>query len=393
MEYLTAGESHGEKLTGIIAGIPAGLTIDIEKINSALLTRQSGYGRGRRQIIEKDEVKITGGVRGGVTLGSPISIEIKNKDHVNWKGIMETDPKLIRKDEKYNHSKVTCPRPGHADLVGGMKYGHRDLRNVLERSSARETALKVVFGNICEQLLEELDIRLVGYVTKVGKISTEDTEIKNKNVTTLREKIRENDLRIIDETKISDIHRIIQYAHKKGDTLGGEICVLVENLPVGLGSYVSWEQKIDARLASAIMGINAVKGVSFGKGFELSSCFGSETMDEIVYDKKMGYTRKTNRLGGIEGGMTSGMPLIVNAVFKPIPTLQIPLETVDISTKNIAKASTERSDTTAIVPASFISENIVAIEIAKIVLETFESSNLERLKLAVNSYRKRMIEY
>lgn len=391
MEYMTAGESHGEQMTGIIMGIPAGLEIDVDKINLALSIRQNSYGRGKRQKIENDEVRIVSGIRGGITLGSPISVVVKNKDHKNWLGIMETNSENIRYGERYASKVVTCPRPGHADLVGGMKYGHRDLRNVLERSSARETVLKVAIGSICEQLLRELKIDLIGYVTQVGNIKIKTSE--KMSVGDIRERINDNDLRIIDKSKISEIHKLITQTKRKGDTLGGKVRVLVENLPVGLGNYTSWEKKLDVRLAGAVMGVNAIKGVSFGDGFDIVGHFGSEVMDEITYKTSGGYTRKTNHLGGIEGGMTNGMPLIVDAALKPIPTLRKPLETIDIETKKRAKASIERADITVVAPASLIVENVIAIELVRTILETFESSNLSRLKVEVENYRNYISKY
>lgn len=388
MNYITAGESHGPQLTGIIEGIPAGLPIDIEQINAALASRQGGYGRGNRQKIEHDQVDIVGGLRHGVTLGSPLAMVIKNRDHAHWSKIMNpTSPATPENTLR----KVEHPRPGHADLVGGMKYRHRDLRNVLERSSARETAMRVAVGNVCEQLLAALGIRLVGYVRQVGHVKADASQLTT--VAQIQSAIQQNDLRIIDQTKVDEIHSLIDQTKQAGDSLGGIIQVIAENVPAGLGSYVSWDTKLDAKLAGAVMGVNAMKGVSFGQGFEAATLFGSQVMDQIDYNKETGFSRLSNHLGGFEGGMTNGMPIVLNAAMKPIPTLYKPLQTVDINTKQPLKANVERSDTTAIVPASLVVENVVAIELAKVITDTFESANLERLQENIERYRQELREY
>lgn len=390
MHYITAGESHGPQLTGIIEGIPAGLTIDVEKINQALASRQGGYGRGNRQKIEHDQVEIVGGLRLGVTLGSPLALVVKNRDHAHWSEIMNpTSPATPANTVR----RVEHPRPGHADLVGGMKYRHRDLRNVLERSSARETAIRVAIGNICEQLLAALGIQVIGYVQQVGSVKADDGISPALNVAQIKEQVEANDLRILDQDKVASIHDLIDQTKRAGDTLGGVIRVVVENVPAGLGSYVSWDTKLDAKLAGAVMGVNAIKGVSFGDGFKDATNLGSQVMDEISYDPANGFSRLTNHLGGFEGGMTNGMPIIINAAMKPIPTLYKPLQTVDVNTKKPLKANVERSDTTAIVPASIVVENVVAIELAKAVTDAFESSNIERLKGEIDRYRRELVEY
>ena len=390
MHYITAGESHGLQLTGIIEGIPAGLTINVEKINQALISRQGGYGRGNRQKIEHDQVEIVGGLRHGVTLGSPIALSIKNRDYAHWSEIMNpTSPATPVNTVR----RVEHPRPGHADLVGGMKYRHRDLRNVLERSSARETAIRVAIGNICEQLLAALDIHIIGYVQQVGSVKINADVSQKLTVPQIKRQVESNDLRILNHDKVSLIHDLIDQTKRKGDTLGGIIQVIVENVPAGLGSYVSWNTKLDAKLAGAVMGVNAIKGVSFGDGFNDAENLGSQVMDEISYDSTNGFSRLTNHLGGFEGGMTNGMPIIINAAMKPIPTLYKPLQTVDINTKEPLKANVERSDTTAIVPASIVVENVVAIELAKAITDTFESSNIKRLKAEINRYRQELVEY
>ncbi|MDN2453308.1 chorismate synthase [Lactobacillus sp. UCMA15818] len=383
MNYLTAGESHGPQLTGILEGFPAGVEIDIDQINQQLSARQGGYGRGNRQKIEHDAVQIVGGVRHQKTLGSPIALMINNIDHAHWSKIM--DPSSI--ETKQNTlRKVTRPRPGHADLVGGMKYGQRDLRNVLERSSARETAMRVAIGAICKQLLKQLDISIVGYVEQIGSIKVLGG--RSTDSETIMDKISQNDLRIIDNQRVTEIHELIDKTKKNGDTLGGIIRVVVNNLPAGLGSYTGWNTKLDAKLAAVVMGINAMKGVSIGDGFEVAGQFGSQVMDPITWDKTSGWTRTSDNLGGFEGGMTNGMPVVIFAAMKPIPTLYKALQTVNIETHLQQKANVERSDTTAIVPASIVVESVVAIELTKEILETFEGSNLERLKRQIADYRQ-----
>lgn len=385
--YITAGESHGPQLTGILEGIPAGLHLDIEKINQALQSRQGGYGRGDRQKIEHDHIEIVGGLRHGITLGSPLALVIKNRDHANWTEIMNP---LSPETPQNTTRKVEHPRPGHADLVGGIKYHHHDLRNVLERSSARETAMRVAIGNICEQFLAELDIKVIGYVGQIGKIKAKTV---SDNIKEIKQKISQNDLRMVDQEVIEDIHNLIDKTKQEGDTLGGVIRVIAENVPAGLGSYISWDTKFDAQLAGAVMGINAIKGVSFGDGFANSSKPGSQVMDQIDHDEKRGFFRMSNHLGGFEGGMTTGMPIVINAAMKPIPTLYKPLQTVDINTKEKIKANVERSDTTPIVAASIVVENVVAIELAKKITETFEAANMDRLKDQVTRYREDFINY
>ncbi|WP_270361285.1 chorismate synthase [Limosilactobacillus mucosae] len=388
MNYLTAGESHGPQLTGILEAIPAGLHLDVDQINQALAARQGGYGRGNRQKIEHDTVEIVGGVRHGVTLGSPIALTVKNRDHAHWSEIMNpTSPATPENTVR----KVNHPRPGHADLVGGMKYRHRDLRNILERSSARETAMRVAVGNICEQLLAALDISIVGYVQQVGFVDARGNQ--PDNVKAIQMLIAQNDLRIIDNSKVEAIHQLIDQTKRNGDTLGGVIRVVAENVPAGLGSHVSWDTKLDGKLAAAVMGVNAMKGVSIGDGFENAVRLGSQVMDEISWDQETGYSRLSNHLGGFEGGMTNGMPIIINAAMKPIPTLYKPLQTVDVTSYEPVKANVERSDTTAIVPASLVVENVVAIELAKAITNAFEASSLQRLQEEVAAWRREMREY
>lgn len=388
LNYLTAGESHGPQLTGIIEGIPSGLHLDIDEINNQLKKRQGGYGRGNRQKIEHDQVTIVGGVRHGTTLGSPVALVVNNRDHAHWNEIMdpvtpETPENTLRKVER--------PRPGHADLVGGMKYRHHDLRNVLERSSARETAIRVAIGAVCKQLLEQVGIRIAGYVQQIGPVSTDDQ--LELDVTKIENEIANNDLRIVDQTKVDEIHDLIDKTRKDGDTLGGIIRVVVDNVPAGLGSYISWDTKLDAKIAAAVVGVNAMKGVEIGDGFKAATSFGSQVMDEIDWNKDDGFFRNTDHLGGFEGGMTNGMPIIVKAAMKPIPTLYKPLQSVDVNTKAVKKANVERSDTTAIVPASIVIESVVAIELAKALTDKFDADNVSRLQEQVAAYRDEIKHY
>lgn len=388
LNYLTAGESHGPQLTGIIEGIPSGLHLDIDEINNQLKKRQGGYGRGNRQKIEHDQVTIVGGVRHGITLGSPVALGVNNRDHAHWNEIMdpvtpETPENTLRKVER--------PRPGHADLVGGMKYRHHDLRNVLERSSARETAIRVAIGAVCKQLLEQVGIRTAGYVQQIGPVSTDDQ--LELEVTKIENEIANNDLRIVDQTKVDEIHDLIDKTRKDGDTLGGIIRVVVDNVPAGLGSYISWDTKLDAKIAAAVVGVNAMKGVEIGDGFKAATSFGSQVMDEIDWNKDDGFFRNTDHLGGFEGGMTNGMPIIVKAAMKPIPTLYKPLQSVDVNTKAVKKANVERSDTTAIVPASIVIESVVAIELAKALTDKFDADNVSRLQEQVAAYRDEIKHY
>lgn len=388
IDYITAGESHGPQLTGILTGIPAGLKLDISAINAGLAARQGGFGRGNRQQIEHDTVTVTGGLRHSVTLGSPIALTIQNRDHAHWQAIM--DP-ISPATADNTLRRVTRPRPGHADLVGGMKYGHRDLRNVLERSSARETAMRVAIGQICKQLLAQLDIQLVGYVQQIGPVKAVADEALT--VAKLTRQIGQNNLRMPANAPVAEIHDLITATKKAGDTLGGVIRVVAENVPAGLGSYTNWQTKLDGQLAAAVMGVNAMKGVEIGDGFDAAAHYGSQVMDEIDWDKTTGWSRLTNHLGGFEGGMTNGMPIIIKAAMKPIPTLYKPLQSVDIQTKEIKKASVERSDTTAIVPAAIVVESVVAIELARALTATFDGSNLARLQAMLQTYRAELQAY
>ncbi|MBF0774523.1 chorismate synthase [Mammaliicoccus sciuri] len=382
MRYLTSGESHGPQLTVIIEGVPANLKIDVNEINEEMFKRQGGYGRGRRMQIEKDSVEIVSGVRHGYTLGSPITLIVKNDDFKHWRKIMGADP--LTEEELENMKRViTKPRPGHADLVGGMKYNHRDLRNVLERSSARETAARVAVGAVSKILLKALDIEIYSRVIEIGGVK-DDYEYTLEEV---KQNIDHNDVRCINDDVAEKMRNRIDEAKKDGDSIGGIVEVVVENMPAGIGSYVHYDRKLDGRLAQAVVSINAFKGVSFGEGFKAAEKPGSEIQDEIAYDSEIGYHRLSNHLGGLEGGMSNGMPIVINGVMKPIPTLYKPLNSVDIDSKDSFKATIERSDSCAVPAASVVCENVIAFEVAKALTEEYQSNHIDQLQEAIKKHR------
>ena len=381
MRYLTAGESHGPELTTIIEGVPAGLIVSVDKINEELARRQGGYGRGGRMKIEKDQVRITSGVRHGKTLGSPITMIVENRDWKNWQKVMSVEA-VEEKAEKLR--RVSKPRPGHADLVGGMKYHHSDLRNVLERSSARETTMRVAVGALSKQILAAVDIDIASHVVILGGLEASVPE--NLSVKEIKEKTSVSEVNMVDETIEEDVKNLIDQTKKAGDTIGGVVEVRTDNVPAGLGSYVQWDRKLDGKIAQIMMSINAFKGVEFGMGFQAARQPGSTVMDEIVWDE--GYSRTSNHLGGFEGGMTNGEQIIVRGVMKPIPTLYKPLMSVDIDKKEPYKASVERSDSTAVPAASVVAEHVVATVLAQEILEKFSSDTMDELKQAVAEYRE-----
>lgn len=388
MRYLTSGESHGPQLTVIVEGVPANLEIKVEDINKEMFKRQGGYGRGRRMQIEKDTVEIVSGVRNGYTIGSPITMVVTNDDFTHWRKIMGAAP--ISDEERENMKRtITKPRPGHADLVGGMKYNHRDLRNVLERSSARETAARVAVGALCKVLLEQLDIEIYSRVVEIGGIKDKDFYDSE----TFKANLDRNDVRVIDDGIAQAMRDKIDEAKNDGDSIGGVVQVVVENMPVGVGSYVHYDRKLDGRIAQGVVSINAFKGVSFGEGFKAAEKPGSEIQDEILYNTELGYYRGSNHLGGLEGGMSNGMPIIVNGVMKPIPTLYKPLNSVDINTKEDFKATIERSDSCAVPAASIVCEHVVAFEIAKALLEEFQSNHIEQLQQQIADRRQLNVEF
>ena len=382
MRYLTAGESHGPRLTAIIEGVPAGLPLSEEDINKELKRRQGGYGRGARMKIESDRVEITSGVRHGLTMGGPITLNVTNLDHKKWLEIMNVAPV---EEKKKNLRKITKPRPGHADLVGGIKYRFDDLRNSLERSSARETTMRVAIGAVAKRILEEIDVEVASHIVNFGGIEIAIPE--NLTVSEIKEKAGQSEVSIVVPEQEEAVKAYIDQVKKDGDTIGGIVETLVGGVPVGLGSYVQWDKKLDAKIAQGVVSINAFKGVEFGLGFDAGRLKGSQVMDEIIWSQDTGYTRRTNNLGGFEGGMTNGEPILVRGVMKPIPTLYKPLMSVDIETHEPYKATVERSDPTALPAAGVVMEAVVATVLATEVLEKFSSDNLEELKEAVAKHR------
>ena len=385
MRYLTAGESHGPQLTTIIEGLPSLLPITAHTINEDLKRRQGGHGRGRRMQIETDTVEIVAGVRHGQTLGSPVALVVTNDDWKHWTKIMGAEQLPEDIDPSEIKRQISRPRPGHADLVGGMKYGHRDLRNVLERSSARETTVRVAAGSVAKALLRELGIEVVGYVTEIAGIKANTETVAGKTPTEIRDVIDSDPCYTVDPQASAKMVEAIDAAKKAGDSIGGVVEVVVHGLPAGIGSYVHYDRKLDGKLAAAMLSINAFKGVEFGIGFEAARRPGSEVHDEIIWDEQKGYTRRTNNLGGLEGGMTTGMPIVMRGVMKPIPTLYKPLNSVDIETKEVFKASVERSDSCAVPAASVVAEAVIAWEIAQAITEQFHSDQLPQLKAQIDA--------
>ncbi|MGU7946258.1 chorismate synthase [Streptococcus suis] len=382
MRYLTAGESHGPRLTAIIEGVPAGLPLTAEDINEDLKRRQGGYGRGSRMQIETDRVEITAGVRHGKTTGAPITLNVTNKDHQKWLDIMAVED---IEEKLKSKRRIKHPRPGHADLVGGMKYRFDDLRNSLERSSARETTMRVAVGAVAKRILAELDIEIANHVVVFGgkEIDVPD----GLSVAEIKERAAQSEVSIVNQEREEEIKAYIDQIKRDGDTIGGVIETVVGGVPAGLGSYVQWDKKLDAKLAQAVVSINAFKGVEFGVGFQAGYLKGSQVMDEILWSQEKGYTRRTNNLGGFEGGMTNCEALIIRGVMKPIPTLYKPLMSVDIDTHEPYKATVERSDPTALPAAGVVMESVVATTLATEILEKFSSDNMEELKAAVASHR------
>lgn len=393
MRFFTAGESHGPQLTAIIEGLPAQMPLTAEMINKELKRRQGGHGRGRRMQIEKDQVMITSGVRHGKTMGSPVTLTVVNDDWKHWTKIMGIEPLPEDVNPEDIKRRISRPRPGHADLVGGMKYGHRDLRNVLERSSARETTMRVAVGAVAKQFLRFLGIHTVSHVTEIGGVTTDQKSYAGKSVDEIRTIVESDPVYCADPEASKKMVKAIDDIKERGDTLGGVVEVIVEGCPPGIGSYVQFDRKLDGKLSGAMMSINAFKGVEFGLGFEMAKRPGSEVHDEIAYSEDQGYYRKTNRLGGLEGGMTTGMPIVIRGVMKPIPTLYKPLESVDIETKEPFVATIERSDPCAVPAASVVAEHVIATEIAKAIMDEFRSDTMEGLKEEMDRYRQYVREF
>ncbi|MDD2212011.1 MAG: chorismate synthase, partial [Clostridia bacterium] len=376
LRFLTAGESHGRALVTIIEGLPAGLELNLARINGLLKRRQGGYGRGKRMTLEEDQVEIFSGLRGSVTLGTPLTLVINNRDWENWQEIMA--PGI---EAKLGGKMVTSPRPGHADLAGGLKYRQEDLRNILERASARETAARVAVGAVAEELLFSLGIRVQGQVIAIGNVSVSaeekivDSRLLYKNP--LYCPAQEASLLMI---------KAIEEAEKQGDSLGGVIQVVAEGVPVGLGSHVQWDRRLDGQLAQALMSIPAIKGVEIGGGFSTASLLGSQVHDEIEYQTGIGFRHRTNRAGGIEGGISNGEPLVIRAAMKPIPTLAKPLASVEWQTKKTAAAAVERADVCAVPAAAIVGEAVTAWVLAAVVMEKFGGDHLKETLANYKNY-------
>jgi chorismate synthase len=374
-------------LTAIIEGMPSNVPLTAEMINEQLARRQKGYGRGKRMQIEQDEVEIVGGVRHGKTTGAPIALVVHNRDWKNWTKIMGIEPMDNDAEAK---RRVNRPRPGHADLNGGLKYNQRDLRNILERSSARETTVRVAVGAVARQLLAQFNIRVAGHVIRIGDIEAPPVSLPLETLQSLTE---QSQVRVVDQATEARMVASIDAAKADGDTLGGIVEAIVEGIPVGLGSHVQWDRKLDGRIAQAVVSIQAFKGVEVGIGFEAAKLRGSKVHDEIKYDQDSGFHRASNRAGGLEGGMTTGEPIVIRGVMKPISTLYKPLQSVDIDTKEAYTAQVERSDTCAVPAASVIMENVVAWEVADALLEKFGGDSLEEMQRNVATYLEQVRSY
>lgn len=375
--FLTTGESHGQCLTAVVEGLPAGLKVNIDKINEDLAKRQQGYGRGGRMKIETDRVEIVSGVRFGETMGDPITLRIKNKDWENWTDRMSVSGAPAGQP-------VTAARPGHADLSGILKYDRSDIRDILERASARETAARVAVGALCKQLLETCGITLAAHVTNIGGVAMTDFDVQDWDY------YQTSEMRCTNEAVEIKMKQAIDEAKKAGDTLGGIFEVIIRGSMVGLGSHTQWDCKLDAKIAAAMMSIQAIKGVEIGVGFEYGSLPGSKAHDELFYDAERGYYRTSNRAGGLEGGMTNGEDILVKAVMKPIPTLMQPLSSVDVSTHEAVKACRERSDVCAVSAASVVGEAMMAIVMTEAVLEKFGGDCMVDFLAAVQHYQERV---
>jgi chorismate synthase len=379
--FLTAGESHGEALTAIIEGLPAGLPLSEADIDADLARRQRGYGRGGRMKIERDHAHISSGVRWGVTLGSPLTLTIQNRDWENWKDTMavgDPPPGTAAKA-------VTRPRPGHADLAGAMKYGHRDIRNVLERSSARETTARVAVAGVARRLLREFGITILSHVTEIGPVRIGSLALAWDEIA---QRAEASEVRCADPQAERGMIEAIDAAKGKGDTLGGVFEVVAVGCPVGLGSYVHWDRKLDGRLAQAFCSIHAIKGAEVGMGFEAARRPGSEVHDEILFDAAGGFTRGTNSAGGLEGGVTHGQPVVVRAAMKPISTLRRPLRSVDLETKEAVEAVVERSDVCAVPAAGVVGEAMMAIVLAEAFLAKFGGDSVDEIRRNYRSYQE-----
>lgn len=385
MQYITAGESHGPQLSAIVSGVPAGLMISEEQINSDLARRQSGYGRGGRMAIERDTVRVTSGIRFGRTLGTPISLVVENRDWKNW-----TDRMAAFGSAPESLVREVSPRPGHADLVGAMKTNTDDCRNILERASARETAARVAASGIAREFLAELGVEVFSYVTSVGDVAMEEDDPMTAATQYAPLDIELSEMRCPCQKATEAMKEAIDQAKLDGESLGGTFRVVARGLLPGLGGYASAGERLTGRIGAALFSIPAIKGVEFGIGFDAAKRPGSEVHDPILLDKKKGFTRASNNAGGLEGGMTNGMPLVVTAAMKPIPTLMTPLDTVNMDTLEVEQASKERSDVCAVPAAAVVAEGEVAFVLAQAYLDAFGSNNMADIKAAIKAYKQRL---
>ena len=393
LRFTTAGESHGQALVSVLEGMPAGVPLLAAHIDTDLVRRQQGYGRGRRMQIEKDSAEILSGVRAGETLGGPIAMLIRNRDWANWQAIMDPAPREGEDAGTLRRRAVTRVRPGHADLTGILKYDRDDARDILERASARETTARVAAGAIARRLLDELGVSIGSHLVHLGGVDAVRPDPMPERI---NEASDASPLRTLDPTAEAQMIERIDAAKRAGNTLGGICEVVVDGLPVGLGSHVSWDRKLDGRIGAGIMSIPAVKGVEIGMGFQAARVHGSEVHDEI--EPAAGRTRagnvrrKSNNAGGLEGGITTGEPLVVRVAMKPISTLMRPLETIDVATRAPAQAVAERSDVTAVPAMGVIAEAMVAFVIAQAALEKFGGDSLKELKRNYDGYIARLSE-
>jgi chorismate synthase len=379
LRFLTAGESHGESLIAIIEGLPAGLEVSSSAVDFELARRQKGYGRGKRMEIESDKVEFISGLRGGRTLGSPIAMRIRNRDWENWQNTMS--PEGRNRDAR----SVTSPRPGHADLPGGIKYGHKDFRNILERASARETATRVAVGAVAKALLERCEVKIGGHVLSIGGSSHSSAEFGRPREGTAAEN---SPVRCLDKAVEKEMIKLIDKAMEEGETLGGIFEIKAFDVPVGLGSHVQWDRRLDSALTSAVMSIPAIKGVQIGSGFRGAKLPGSAVHDAIFHDKSRGFYRQTNNAGGIEGGISNGETVVLTAAMKPIPTLMSPLGSVHFLSKRTVDAAVERSDVTAVPAACVIGESMTAFVLAKHMCEKFGGDSMDEMMQNLDAYRE-----
>ena len=385
--FETAGESHGPQLTVIVTGMPAGVRLDRERINRDLARRQHGYGRGGRMKIEHDEAEIAGGVRGGETLGSPIAIVIRNRDFENWRGAMDPWSVDVSESEK---RRVHAPRPGHADLAGGMKYDRHDLRDILERASARETASRVAAGAIAKELLRAFQIEIRSGVVSVGSAGDPDYSPTWDELKAVDD---ESPLRAVNRRDEDAMIRAVDQARDAGETLGGTIVAAAHGVPVGLGSYVQWNEKLDGRIGQAILSIHAVKAVAVGDGVAAVRRLGSEVHDPIYFDDKRGYHRNTNRAGGLEGGVTNGQDVVVRAFMKPISTLRRGLPSVDIDSREEHRSAWERSDVTAVPACGVVCEAMLAIALADAMRDKFGGDSFAEMRRNYDAYLEQLGQF